>query len=158
LPALCLHTLLIRHQIARLQALLDEKLAEIRHEERSLRVNAESWVVLTDMSEHIKTQFPDLKKPIDIFSPGGQNELDASKLVMSQDIHLVQTQASMQANYKRICEIFKEAQEILDQLKVIDKNHERYANMHGLLNGLDKPRADWETTIKRLASIIRQLG
>jgi hypothetical protein len=158
LSVLCLHTLLIPFQIARLQAFLDEKLAQLRHEERSLRVNMESWVVLTDMSEHIKHQFPGLKNPIGLSSAGAQNELDAGKLVMVHDVHLVQTQASMQGNYKRICEVFKEAQEIVDQLQLIDKDHEKYANMHGLLNGLDGPRADWETTIKMLASIIRQIG
>jgi hypothetical protein len=93
----------------------------------------------------------------ELSSPGAINELDASKLVMQQDIHLVQVQATMRDNYKRICEIFEEAQGIVDQLKK-DKNSEKYAEMRGILEGLAKPRADWEMTIKRLASIIRQLG
>jgi hypothetical protein len=117
----------------------------------------QQWVALTDLNDHIKIQFPDLKNPIDLSSPGAINELDASKLVMQQDIHLVQVQATIRDNYKRICEIFEEAQGIVDQLKK-DKNSEKYAEMRGILEGLAKPRADWEMTIKRLASIIRQLG
>jgi hypothetical protein len=156
----CLNALLTRDkgpEIACLQALLDQKLLELRHEEHSLRLNMQQWVALTDLNDHIKTQFPDLKNPIDLSSPGAINELDASKLVMQQDIHLVQVQATMRDNYKRICEIFGEAQEIVDQLKG-DKNSEKYAEMRGILEGLAKPRADWEMTIKRLAAIIRQLG
>jgi hypothetical protein len=117
----------------------------------------QQWVALTDLNDHFKTQFPDLKDPIDLSSPGATNELDASKLVMRQDIYLVQVQAIMRDNYKKICEIFEEAQKIVDQLKK-DKDSEKYADMRGILEGLAKPRGDWEMTIKRLASIIRQLG
>jgi hypothetical protein len=130
---------------------------ELRHEEHSLRLNIQQWVALTDLNDHIKTQFPDLKNPIDLSSPGANSELDASNLVMRQDIYLVRVQATMRDNYKRICEIFEEAQETVDQLKK-DKDSEKYAEMRGILEGLAKPRADWEMTIKRLASIIRQLG
>jgi hypothetical protein len=154
-------TLLIRDkgpEVAHLQALLDQKLVELRHEEQSLREGMEQWVALTDLNDHIKTHFPNLKEPIDMASPGASNELDASMLVMQQDIYLVQVQARMKGNYKRICEIFEDAQEIVDQMKMGSKNNDKYAEIKGILEGLAKPRADWEMTIKRLASIIRQLG
>jgi hypothetical protein len=64
----------------------------------------------------------------------------------------------MKGNYKRICEIFEDAQEIVDQMNMGSKNNDKYAEIRGILEGLAKPRADWEMTIKRLASIIRQLG
>jgi hypothetical protein len=118
----------------------------------------EQWVALTDLNDHIKTHFPNLKKPIDLASPEANNDLDASKLVMQHDIHLVQVQARMKRNYKRICQIFEEAQEIVDQMKMGSKNDENYAEVRGIFKGLAQPRADWEMTIKRLAAIIRQLG
>lgn len=118
----------------------------------------EQWVALTDLNDHIKTQFPNLREPIDLASPGAANELDASNLVMQQDIHCVQVQAIMEGNYKKICEIFEEAQGIIDQMKMSGKDVEKYAEIRGILEGLAKPRADWEKTIKSLASIIRQLG
>lgn len=116
------------------------------------------WVLLTGMNDHIKSQIPEIKNPIDLLSAGAPNLLNASNLVMQQDIHCVQVQASMNGNYKRICEIFEEAQGLLSQLELIDEDYKKYADMKGLLNGLDKPRGDWEMTIKRLAAIIRQLG
>ena len=64
----------------------------------------------------------------------------------------------MNANYKRICEILEEAQGVLDRLQLIDKDYQKRANLKGLLNGLDKLGNDWGMTIRKLASIIRQLG
>ena len=145
-------------KITRLQANLDEKLAELRHEERSLRVDMQKWVLLTGMNDHIKTQIPEIHNAIDLLSTEARSLLNASSLVVNQDTHCVQVQASMNSNYKRICEIFEEAQAIISQLEIIDKDYKKYAVMKGLLNGLDKPRGDWELTIKKLAGIIRQLG
>ncbi|KAH0284423.1 hypothetical protein M436DRAFT_61776 [Aureobasidium namibiae CBS 147.97] len=142
----------------RLQALLDERLAELRHEEHSLRTNMQKWVLLTGMNDHIKTQIPEVKDPIDLLSAEAQSLLNASSLVMHHDKHCVQVQARMNANYKRICEIFEEAQGVLDQLQLIDKDYQNWANLKGLLSGLNKPRYDWGMIIRKLASIIRQLG
>ncbi|KEQ68840.1 hypothetical protein M436DRAFT_85999 [Aureobasidium namibiae CBS 147.97] len=47
----------------------------------------------------------------------------------------------MEANYKRICEILEEAQGVLNQLQLNDEDYEKWANLKGPLNGLDKPRA-----------------
>jgi hypothetical protein len=118
----------------------------------------EHWVALTGLNDHIKTHFPNLKEPIDLASPGAANELDASKLVMQQDVYLVQIQAMMKRNYKKICEIFEEAQGIIDRMKTSGKDCQKYAEIRGILDGLAEPRVKWEKTIKDIASIIRQLG
>jgi len=116
------------------------------------------WVLLTGMNDHIKTQIPEIAEAIDLFSASAQNLLNASSLVVNQDVYCVQVQARMNANYKRICEIFEEAQGVLDQLQLIDKDYQKWANLKGLLSGLDKPRDDWGLTFRKLASIIRKLG
>jgi hypothetical protein len=59
-------------------------------------------------------------------SPGATNELDASNLVVQQDIHCVQVQAIMKGNYKKIFEIFEEAQRIIDQMKMSGRDIEKY--------------------------------
>ena len=48
----------------------------------------------------------------------------------------------MNANYKRICETFGEAQGVLNQLQLMNEDYEKWANLKGLLSGLDKPRDD----------------
>lgn len=83
--------------------------------------------------------------------------IPADSLVAQQNIHLVQVQSSMHGNPKRVCEIFEEAQGIINQLKFIDKDYKRYAIMKGLLNDPDKPSGDWGKTTNTLAAIIRQL-
>ena len=123
-------TLLTLFKITRLQALLDEKLAELRHEEYSLRTNMQKWVLLIGMNDHIKTQIPEIKGAIDLFSASAQNLLNASSLVVNQDVYCVQVQARMNANYRRTCEIFEEAQSVLDQLQLIDEDYKTFAIVH----------------------------
>ena len=64
----------------------------------------------------------------------------------------------MHGSYERICEIFEEAQRIINQLEFIDKDCKKYAIIEDPLNGLDKSRGDWETTIMEPGAIICQLG
>ncbi|KAK6000496.1 hypothetical protein QM012_003742 [Aureobasidium pullulans] len=144
-----------KQNVAHLQALLNERLAAFKNEEAKLKANMGFWVALTDLSKHLKQEFPELRDAIDISSFRALNQLDCSKLILHHDIHIIQALASMKENYKQIRRILGEAQEIVDQLKPIDKHNK---NLEEVLKGLEKPRADWEKTIKKMATIIEKLG
>lgn len=130
----------------------------LRNEEAKIKQNMVSWVALSDLSKRLHQDFPDLKDPIDLGSYRAKNQLDCSKLIMHHDIHIIQVHANMMENYKQICRCMEEAQEAVDQLKKIDKYKEKLSIMKDVFEGLDKPRADWEKTIKRLAAMIQRLG
>ncbi|CAD0108577.1 unnamed protein product [Aureobasidium uvarum] len=145
-------------KIARLQTLVTEKKDELRQEETKLRNNMESWVRLTDMRERLMQEFADIKQPIDISSPKAKGQLDGGKLIIRHDIYAVQVQANMKKNYKNICRILEETQTVVEQLKEVHTDYEKLGIVTDILNGLDKPKTDWETLIKKLAAIIKQLG
>ncbi|CAD0095318.1 unnamed protein product [Aureobasidium vineae] len=145
-------------KIARLHTLINEKKEQLRLEEIKLRNNMESWVRLTDMRKRVMQEFPDIKEPIDISSPKAKGQLDGGKLIIRHDIYAVQFQANMKENYKNICRILEETQTVVDQLKEINADYEKLGTVTDILQGLGKPKTDWETLIKRLAAIIKKLG
>lgn len=114
-----------------------------------------SWVALNDLSKHVKEEFPEVKDAIDLSSYKATNLLAASKLIMHHDIHINEVMASMKKNYKQIFRLLEEAQAVVDQLKQDDKDNEKHEEV---LKALDKPRADWEITIKRMAAIMQRLA
>lgn len=117
-----------------------------------------SWVALTDLTKRLQEEFPDLKDPIDLSSARAKSQLDCSKLLMHHDIYIFQVHANMKENYRQICKLMDEAQAAVDQLKKIDKHNEKLGIVTDVLKGLEKPRTDWEATIKRLANMIQTLG
>ena len=80
------------------------------------------------MNDHIKNQIPEIHNAIDLLSAEARSLLNASSLVINRDTHCVQVQASMNSNYKRICEIFEEAQGVINQLELIDKDYKLPVN------------------------------
>ncbi|KAG9559400.1 hypothetical protein KCU71_g5981, partial [Aureobasidium melanogenum] len=144
-----------KQKTANLQSQLNEKLAAFKHEEATINRNMASWVALNDLSKHIKEEFPEVKDAIDLSSYKATSLLAASKLIMHHDIHINEVMAKMKENYKQICRMLEEAQAIVDQLKQGDKDNKRYEEV---LKALDKPRADWEITIKRMAAVMQRLG
>ncbi|KAG9850233.1 hypothetical protein KCU98_g4467, partial [Aureobasidium melanogenum] len=144
-----------KQKIAHLQSQLNEKLAAFKHEETKLNTNMASWVALNDLSKHVKEEFPEVKDAIDLSSYKATNLLAASKLIMHHDIHINEVMASMKKNYKQIFRLLEEAQAVVDQLKQDDKDNEKHEEV---LKALDKPRADWEITIKRMAAIMQRLA
>ncbi|KAH0340585.1 hypothetical protein KCU81_g6791, partial [Aureobasidium melanogenum] len=142
-------------KIAHLQLQLNEKLAAFKHEEANINKNMASWVALNDLSKRIKEVFPEVKDVIDLSSPEAASALAGSKLILNHDIRINQVMASMRENFKQICKMLEEAQAIVDQLKQDNKDNKRYEEV---LKALDKPRADWAITIRRMAAIMQRLG
>ncbi|KAH0386007.1 hypothetical protein KCU92_g3042, partial [Aureobasidium melanogenum] len=144
-----------KQKIAHLQSQLNEKLTAFKYEQSKINQNMASWVALNDLSKHIKDEFPEVQDAIDLSSSEATGLLAATKLIMHHDIHINEVMAKMKENYKQICTMLEEAQAIVDQLKEGDKDNKRYEKV---LKALDKPRADWEITIKRMAAIMQRLG
>ncbi|KAI5197985.1 hypothetical protein E4T39_06956 [Aureobasidium subglaciale] len=144
-------------KLARLEALLEETVAELREQEAKLKANTESWSSLVHLKDTLRAAFPEFGQPIDLNSPGSVELLDCNYLLVQNDIYTVQVQVDMKANYTEIKKILDKAQLIVTEFAEFDTDNKTYSEMVKALRGADglvEPRADWEVLIKKLAALM----